>query len=376
MRLVRDGRRRKNEEKMRGDRRRRGRRTAVAAMLVSAVAVATGVAAAAPTPAAFPGARPSADGSHIERVVRVDNRRFTLYVYSAAMRRTIAMQVLRPADTATPAPTLYLLDGAEDGFGPRGSLTTWETKTDLVRFMADKHVNVVTLVDGAYTYYTDWLADDPALGRNKWTTFLTAELPSVLDSAFRASGRNAIAGVSMSATSALQLAEAAPGVYRSVGSFSGCDQLSQQICAAVVQTVVRMGHANPDNMWGPVGGPDWVAHDPSTAANLLKLRGVNVVIASGSGAPGAHDTGSDVAKVFNQVVSGGGIETATAYYTRKLQDQMAKLKVPATFLFPPFGTHSWLYWQDDLHTAWPSFATSLGLSESLAAGGHGGRPVA
>jgi S-formylglutathione hydrolase FrmB len=346
----------------------------VGAMLASMVALAGTVASAAPAADPFPGARPSTDGSHIERVVRVDKRRYVLYVYSAVMRRAIGMQVIRPADTGAPAPTLYLLNGAEDGRGPRG-LTTWETKTDIVPFMADKQVNVVTLIDGAYSYYSDWIADDPVLGRNKWTTFLTTELPSVLDSAFRASGRNAIVGVSMSATSALQLAEAAPGVYSSVGSFSGCDQINLPPCEAVVQAVLRMAHADPDNMWGPMGGRDWVANDPTTPANLRKLRGVNVVIAAGSGAPGPHDTGTDTPRVLDQVVIGGGLESVASYYTRQLQTWMAALRVPATFLFLPFGTHSWLYWQDDLHAAWPSFARSLGLSGDHAAGrgGSGGR---
>jgi S-formylglutathione hydrolase FrmB len=305
---------------------------------------------------AFPSARAAADGSRLTAATPTGPRRWTLSVYSAAMNRVIELQVIRPADTATPAPTLYLLDGAEDGIGQGGRETTWETKTDIVGFVADKHVNVVTLVDGKYSYYTDWRADDPVLGRNRWTTFLTRELPPVVDSALRTTGRNAIAGVSMSATSALSLAEAAPGLYRSVGSFSGCDVTSTDPGRRFVQAVVLSGGGNPVNMWGPDGDPAWAANDPSTDANLVKLRGVNVFVAAGDGKPGPHDTLPGPV-----VMSGSALERTVGECTADLRQRMHRLGMPATFRMTPTGTHSWPYWQDDLHAAWPSFARSLGL---------------
>ena len=199
-----------------------------------------------------------ADGSHIDHTVTIDARRSTVYVYSAAMNRVVALDLIRPADTSVPRPTLYLLDGAEDGIGQDGSETSWETQTDLIPFMADKNVNVVTVLDGRYSYYTDWQSDDPVLGRNRWTTFLTNELPAVIDAAYGTDGRNAIAGVSMSATSALALAEAAPGRYRSVGSFSGCAQTGADPGRRYAQAVVLSGGGNPWNMWGVDGSPGWV----------------------------------------------------------------------------------------------------------------------
>ncbi len=54
---------------------------------------------------------------------------------------------------------------------------SWYNNTDVTNFFADKHVNVVLPVGGKYSMYTDWDADDPVLGRNKWQTFLTRELP-------------------------------------------------------------------------------------------------------------------------------------------------------------------------------------------------------
>ncbi|MGF6883051.1 diacylglycerol O-acyltransferase/trehalose O-mycolyltransferase [Nocardia sp. GAS34] len=318
-----------------------------AVILAAALALVPGLARADVRPAATTG-----DGSHIDHTVPIDARRSTVYVYSAAMRRVIALDVIRAADTSVPRPTLYLLDGAEDGIGPGGRETSWETQTDVIPFTADKNVNVVTVLDGRYSYYTDWQAEDPVLGRNKWTTFLTEELPAVVDAAYDTNGRNAIAGVSMSATSALALAEAAPGLYRSVGSFSGCAQTSTDPGRRYVQAVVLSGGGNPWNIWGPDGAPGWVANDPSTDANLAKLRGTNLHISAGTG--GRDATGVTPA-------AGGALESVVSGCTRRLQASMSRLGIPATFQYVPGGQHSWPYWQLSLHAAWPGFARSLGI---------------
>lgn len=79
-------------------------------------------------------------------------------------------------------------------------------RTDAPKFFADKHVNVVTPLSGAFSYYTDWERPDPGLaksgnnnGVNMWTTFLTEELPPVIDSTFGTTGENALAGLPLQA---------------------------------------------------------------------------------------------------------------------------------------------------------------------------------
>ncbi|MEC3920180.1 alpha/beta hydrolase family protein [Nocardia sp. CDC160] len=295
------------------------------------------------------------DGSHISRVVPLDGRRSTVYVYSAAMNRDIALRVMRAADTSVPRPALYLLNGAEDGLDADGTEVSWETRTDLVDFMADQNVNVVTVLDGRYTYYTDWEFDDPMLGRNKWTTFLTRELPPILDSALGSSGRNAVVGVSMSATSSLALAEAAPGLYQSVGSFSGCAQTSTDPGRRFLQAVVLSGGGNPGNIWGPDNSRAWTENDPSTPANLEKLRGVNLFVAAGTGANPATAGGGQVG------ASSTALESTVETCTRGLQSSIESLGIPATFEYVPGGGHNWPTWQQDFHNVWPSLAKSLGV---------------
>lgn len=124
------------------------------------------------------------------RITRVD-------VYSEAMGRWVSNDVISPASGA-PAPTFYLLTGI--GGGSDG--ISWFNNTRVRDFFADKHVNVVMPIGGQYSMYTDWAADDPVLGRNKWQTYLTQELPAAIDSRFSTTGSKAIGGVSMAGSGA------------------------------------------------------------------------------------------------------------------------------------------------------------------------------
>lgn len=290
------------------------------------------------------------------------DRTVIVHVWSAAMDRVVPLRVRTPADTSVPRPTLYLLNGAGGGEGK----ATWDARTDIDEFFADKNVNVVTPLDGSFTYYTDWERDDPALGRNKWTTFLTQELPPIVDETFGTTGVNAIAGLSMSGTSVLSLAIEEPSLYEAVGAYSGCAETSTELGQLYVRTVVESrGEADVENMWGPLDGPGWVANDPYV--NAEKLRGIDLYISSATGLPGPHENlgarsvEGDPGLLLNQIVVGGVIEAAVNDCTHRLASRLDELGIPATFEFRSRGTHSWGYWQDDLHASWPMIAGSIGL---------------
>ncbi|MEG8178991.1 alpha/beta hydrolase-fold protein [Nocardia terpenica] len=116
-----------------------------------------------------------------------DNRHLTLCVRSAAMRRDVPVEIQRAADLSAPRPVLYLLNG--DG----GQHPETGRPTDVEEFAAGRNVHVAQPIGGACGYYIDWIADDPVLGRNTWQTFLTEELPPVVDAVLRTIGMNAIA---------------------------------------------------------------------------------------------------------------------------------------------------------------------------------------
>ncbi|WOC12813.1 alpha/beta hydrolase [Gordonia sp. MP11Mi] len=298
--------------------------------------------------------------SRIISTTAVTPREALLEVYSASMGRNISLTVLRPDDRTRPAPVLYLLNGAGGG----EDSATWKAKTDYKAFFADKHVNVVTPNSGAFSYYTDWQKDDPVLGRNKWQTFLTTELPPLVDKAFDTTGANAIAGISMAGTSVFNLAIAAPDLYRSVAAYSGCARTSDPLGQAYIRTVVGdRGRGDITNMWGPLDGPGWKANDPYLHAD--KLKGVKVYMTSGTGLPGRYDVPSarlingDPAVLLDQVLMGGAIEGVVNSCTQQMRQALDKAGVDSTVTTRPTGTHSWEYWQRDLHTTWPSIAKDL-----------------
>lgn len=334
---------------------------ATARRIGRAVLVAACIAASASQGTAL--AAPDADNASTSYVVRTEETdavAMTAFVHSAAMERTIPLKILRSPDRAKPSPTVYLLNGA--GGGVDGM--DWYTQTDVVSFFADKNVNVVTPVGGAYSYYTDWQHDDRVLGRNKWETFLTRELPPLVDQLLKTNGRNVIAGISMAATSVLNLAAHNPGLFRAVGSYSGCASTTDPLGRAYVKTVVSMAlGTDVKNMWGPDGDPDWVRND--AVVNADKLRGTALYISNGSGLAGASDTFDGTNPngpgfvLLNQMVVGGAIEVATGDCTRRLKSALEKLDIPAHFELRERGTHSWGYWQDDLHNSWPMFEQAL-----------------
>ncbi|MEU7764254.1 alpha/beta hydrolase family protein [Nocardia sp. NPDC049190] len=309
--------------------------------------------------ALVPAAKAAADpGSQILDVRPLGGRQFEVVVHSAAMDRPITLWMSHPG---AGAPALYLLnavDGGEDG-GP------WMRRTDVAEFFADKPVNVIVPMGGRASYYTDWLHDDPVLGRNRWTTFLTKELPPLLESRFGMNGRNAVAGTSMSATSALNLAIGSPGMYRAVGAYSGCPRISDPVSQAYVSSQLAVFGANANNMWGGPEDPAWAEHDPMVQAE--RLRGVALYISSGSGVAGEHETLDDTGidgnpiRLLDRILVGGLMETVVNGCARPLVGRLESLGIPVTANFRSAGTHAWSYWQDDVHQSWPLFAAALGV---------------
>lgn len=337
-------------------RRSAGRIALITTALVAGLLAPTALADAAPGLPA-PGVR-SPNGSELVSVTRVDDRRVDITVRSASMGRTIPLSVILPRDRSVPRPVFYLLNGAGGG----EDAATWQRQTDVVRFFADKDVTVVTPNSGAFTYYTDWQRDDPVLGRNKWSTFLGTELPPIVDRAFGGSGKNAVAGISSSATSVLNLGIEHPGLFRAVGAYSGCAATATPPGQTYVRLVVgARGGADPVNMWGPYEGRGWRDHD--AIVNAAKLRGLSLWISSASGLPGRYDNPQSIqpgATLDQQILLGGPIEAAVNQCTRQLADRLRSLGIPHTADFPPAGTHSWLYWQDQLHRSWPQIGRAIG----------------
>lgn len=311
-------------------------------------------------------AQEAPNGSFLREVEEVTERKLDLTVHSAAMDKDITVRVVRPEPgTAKEGPeaSVYMLGGVEGSSEENG----WAQMTDAAAFFADKNVNLVIPFGGESSYYTDWQREDPVLGRQKWETFLTKELPPIIDSAFDTTGKNALIGLSMSMTSVLNLAIAAPDMYEGVGAYSGCAMTSDPVARRFVEITVADFGGNPVNMWGGPNDPMWVEHDPYV--NAEKLRGTALYISTGTGMAGKHDRIDSPAVAGNErrlatrVVVGGLIEAVTHECTTRMADKLDALDIPATVNFRPKGTHTWEYWEQDLHDSWPILAESLELEE-------------
>lgn len=324
------------------------------------VAAAAAVSIGLTVPLAAASAEPSSSGTRVVSTTSNGPQRELVTVYSASMQREIPLDVLRPADRSKPAPVLYLLNGAGGG----EDSASWANRTNYQEFFANKKVNVVTPLKGAFSYYTDWQKPDEKLGIQKWETFLTKELPPVLDSYLKTSGKNAIAGISMAGTSVLNLAIAAPGLYKSASSYSGCARTSDPLGQQYIRTVVEdRGGADARNMWGEYRGDGWKKNDPYV--NAAKLRGTSIYLSSNSGLPGqdesvsAGSTAKESVSLVDRAVIGGGIEAVTNVCTQQMAQRLAELKIPAKVQIRPTGTHSWGYWARELQISWPFIQSSL-----------------
>ncbi|WP_420714086.1 alpha/beta hydrolase [Gordonia sp. SL306] len=330
-------------------RHRLARTAAIAAIVCAAVASLAGTVSVAT-------AAPSAPS--IERVVREGPTQYGVYVHSAAMRKTIKVQVLVPRTQSGPRPTLYMLSGLGEE-DPHKSI--WLIKSDAVKFFADKNVTVALPLAGNGSFYTDWQRDDPTLGRYKWETFLKKELPPLLDARFDGNGRRGIGGLSMGAGSSLMLAARNPGFYRAVAAYSGCYTTTGPAGEAYPRGIVSAFGGNADNMWGPPGDPAWSAHD--VLRHSAGLRGSAIYVSTGTGRAGRYDApgypGND--DPANRQIVGGAIEMGSMWCTRNLQAQLAAQHIPASFHYVDPGTHSWPYWVDQLHRSWPFIAAGLGV---------------
>ena len=135
---------------------------------------------------------------------------------------------------------------------------------------------------------------------------------------------------------------------------------------SVRSVVEARGHGNAVNMWGPYDSAAWSANDPYVQAD--KLRGTAIYLSSGSGAPGPYDVigapgiGNDYKKLAEQIAVGAVIEAATDTCSHQMQARLSALDIPATYNFRPTGTHSWQYWQNDMHDSWKVIGPSLGLA--------------
>ncbi|GAA1180450.1 hypothetical protein GCM10009631_19230 [Corynebacterium glaucum] len=306
-------------------------------------------------------------------------------VYSESMGRDIPVALIRATDAngnpIANAPTYYLLNGA--GGGEQNADWIYSAFANVRDTLANEPVNVVVPMEGAFSYYVDWLTvpeeNDYFKGPQMWSTFLGTELPNSIEPYMQANDKRAVSGFSMSATSSLLVAEHNPGRYAAVGSFSGCAATSTALPSFFVGLTVNRGaqgtqSVTPENLWGPRGSEYNRYNDALVMADNLRDTGIKVYLSSGTGLPAETDMFGylhnerklkPLAAAQNSStlkVEGGAIEAAMNACTHDLNTKLTAMGVDVSFNKRPTGTHSWSLWRDDLAVSWDQvIKPALGL---------------
>ena len=116
------------------------------------------------------------------------------------------------------------------------------------------------------------------------------------------------------------------------------------------------GGASADAMWGPPGGPLWVAHDPSLNAGSSRASPFTSPRQRAAGRVDRLPVG------FGPNITGGLIEGIIADSTRRFNDAATAAGVPVTYVVRPEGSHTWGLFESEMQESWnTTIAPALGV---------------
>lgn len=243
-----------------------------------------------------------------------------------------------------------------DGMLARDDFNGWDIHLPVFEWFGQSGLSLVMPTGGTASFYSNWYR--PAVGSNgastyKWETFLTQELPSWLavNKGLSATG-NGVVGASMSGSAALILAANYPQNFSYAASMSGFLNLSAGNWPTLLGAVqLGAGGYRSEAMWGPPTDPAWADHDPTVNAAKLVANNTRIWVYTGNG--GDSDLGTKLDASL--------LESATRISNKVFQARY-KLKGGhnGVFNFPSTGTHTWLYWGQQLQAMLPDLQQVLG----------------
>ena len=279
-------------------------------------------------------------------------------VTSAAMQREVVLEVLpsRVTDKGS-APVLYLLDGVDSVEGNSG----WKRAGNMPARMAEENVHLVTPTGGPSSYWSDWQSEDEVFGYNKWETFLTEELPDLVEAELatrgtKHNGKNGIAGASMGAQAAMHLAATYPELYDGVMALSGYYSTTDELGYQSVRGSVDGRGGDSANMWGPRGSDLWKYHD--TISHPEGLEGTAVYFATGGLAISEGDLrnyGDDYFAMLQGLVLEKGVIEGARSFSRELDRHGIAHRVD----YGDEGLHGWQTFVDYITPGWNHIKPAL-----------------
>lgn len=297
----------------------------------------------------------ASSGAQLVSEVAIDGRMRDLAIASPALGRDVGVRILLPAGWESHPkrrwPVLYVLHGARAvPDGVTTNFQVWTEQTDIAELTANTDVLVVMPEGGNVGWYSDWY-NDGAGGPPGWETFHLVELREILESHYRAGDDRAIAGLSMGGFGAASYAARNPGMFLAIASFSGALTTLNPIAQTIVTVSLRLNAFDAEALWGnPLQQSQiWQAHDPySLAENLVSIP---VFVSCGNGAPGVFDPSGTP----SDGLEGYALQSAQAFV-----DHLNELGGNVTADLYGDGTHTWPYWERELHRAFPILMQAIG----------------
>jgi diacylglycerol O-acyltransferase/trehalose O-mycolyltransferase len=301
------------------------------------------------------------DGAYVVSEKRISDRIVDLTVQSPALGRTAIVRLITPDGWDQRRhgqrwPVLYLLHGCCD------TPDSWTRETDVEEIPALRNMLVVTPEGGPVGWYSDWW-NHGAGGPPAWETFHLTEVRRLLERGYGAGKRRVIAGLSMGGAGAMTYAARHRGMFRAAASYSGVvHPLADPY--GLIDAFSFFGAEDPYAIWGdPLAQIEiWTDHDPVYLAP--SLRGTDLFLAVGNGQAGPFDP-PDTFDGNEAFLQGQSI----ALFAR-----LKQLRIPVTTDFYGPGTHTWPYWERELHRSLPILLGALGRATSNANAKQ--RPVA
>jgi len=286
----------------------------------------------------------------------LDSREVDLTVHSPANDRDYPVRLLVPAGWSSTAtrtwPVLYLLHGGNDDY------TSWTRETDVEALSAVAQVLIVMPEAGRDAVYADWYNTGGGPNAGLWETFHLTELWSLLQSNYRAGNARSVAGISSGGYGAITYAARHPAMFKYAASYSGPMNLFDPVLQQVLLQTATHNGDDPTAIWGSPTDQvaNWRQHNPLDLAK--GLRGTGVYLSSGTtGLPGDLDpNGSWSFEQFGEALIGAG--------NYAMMGKLLLSLIPVTTDLYLNGTHSWPYWQRELHADWPALMASLGVATS------------
>ncbi|MFJ7177856.1 alpha/beta hydrolase [Streptomyces massasporeus] len=279
---------------------------------------------------------------------KISERVRDLTISSPAVGKSVPVRIILPkswyARKNATFPVLYMLHGGDDDY------TSWTRETDIEELSDQADFLIVMPDGGRHGYYSDW-----RIGTPLWETFHTAELIRLMESKYRANTTRAVAGLSMGGLGALNYAARHRGMFKYAAAMSSYVDLDEPAVRLALLLGADRDGVDIKDVWGDPRRDvaNWRSHNPSAMPEAF--RGTRVHLSVGSGRPGP----SDLNRRLDTVIVGAVAERALPESVEKFASSLRRSGVRTTTHFYDPGTHSWPYWQSELHRIWPTVSAVL-----------------